>query len=621
MALGGGGNGKTSPNAVKAGETFVEATLDDSKFRATLASLGKRVQSVGNTLRNVGIGATAIGTASLLPAIKAVQDLNDLARQGSIAEAFGLTSEQFTGIAGVAKSVGEPTREFIESMVTLGKVASEGALGKGEVAASFFETLNLNAKEFVKLRADEKFYQFFEAVQKVADPLSKVRTLMVAFGEDGGKFLLPLLSKTPEQIRAMGKGFAVSTEDMKKAQDAQASYIDATTGLATAWRAVVVAVAPTVKEIAGIIALIAKPLTEFIKENGKVVAIIGTLAVALIPLGIAFAATGIAISGFIVVLGLVKAAILAVVAVITSPLILAFAGIGTAIAGLTYGFLEFTEAGQTVKSEMASAWSSISETFHTAYDGIVAAIAKGDFSLAWKIAWTGVKIIWNEGLLFLTKQWNKLKAFFIDGADDIWMAIKEGFWNLIAFIMRNVAKAVTFITSNLADLLDAAGLSETAVSVRNVVGRPAEDINAARDEIIKEMRERRAARQAERDASRKKDETEIADRIKELKDELRGLVDKALGKVQNDPLFNSALGTFLDQIMQNRHIWYKGGGEDPVFRGLGRAIRGAFGSRNYQGAFGIGPADKVQKDQLNTQKDILKEMQVLNGKAGPLVFE
>ena len=97
-----------------------------------------------------------------------------------MAKALGLTSEQFTGVAGVAKSVGEETREFLESLVTMGKLATDAAAGVGEVAGPAFEKMGLNAKDFV-------------ALSKVQDPLTKTRLLMNAFGEDGGKYLLPLL--------------------------------------------------------------------------------------------------------------------------------------------------------------------------------------------------------------------------------------------------------------------------------------------------------------------------------------------------------------------------------------------------------------------------------------------
>lgn len=621
MALGGGGGGKASSDAVKAGEAFVDVWINDTRFMRGMDALGKKIRGIGQQFTKVGLGLGAAGVTGLAPVLKAVQDINDIAKQGAVADAFGLSSEAFTGIAGVAKSVGEGTREFIESMVTLGKVSSEGALGKGEVAPQFFKDLNVNAKEFVKLGADEKFFQFFEAVQKVEDPLKKVRLLMVAFGEDGGKFLLPLLSKTPEQLREMANGFAVSTEDMQEARKAQASYIEATNAISKAWRAVVVALAPTIKDFSEMIAKLGKPILEFVRNNADTIRIVAITAAALTGLGLVFAVLGIAVTGFITVLGLLKASLLAVVGILTSPFIAATAAVGVAIGGLILAYDQFSGKTETIADQAVQAWDSIKYTAVTAYGGIVAEISKGDIAGAFEIAWVAIKIVWNEGLLFLTKQWNKFKEVFVDGWHDIGAGIKIAFWEAIAWIMRQFSKAVTFITRNAAKLLDAVGLKDSAKAVRAVVGFTDEEINAGRDSITGEIRKRRAERQKAADESRMADVKALEASIDALNEELHFLVALAEddGSVQGNPMIGAALGTFLQQIQEHSFLWHNKGKE--LENTLGQAVRGAFGSRNYQGAFGIASANKIQKDQLDTQKGMLDELVRIEAKVGKPVFD
>jgi hypothetical protein len=203
------------------------------------------------------VAAAAVIAVGVKSVSSSIDTLQELAKGDAAAKAFGLTAEQFTGIAGVAKSTGEDTREFIESLVTLGKVASEGAAGKGEVATAFFSDLKLDAKEFASLRLDEQFYKVFEAIQKVESPAARVRALMTAFGEDGGKYLLPLLSKSPAEIRKMGASFAVSAQDMAKATKANAALTQAGTTLQMAWRKIAVAMAPAITLVAGLVGRLA----------------------------------------------------------------------------------------------------------------------------------------------------------------------------------------------------------------------------------------------------------------------------------------------------------------------------------------------------------------------------
>lgn len=255
-----------------AGGGFAAGFLGGAKGIA--AGLGK----AGPVGLAVGAGL-AVGVAGIDIAAKKVGEvkdtLADISKQGAMASALGLTAEQFTGVAGVAKSVGEDTKEFIESLVTLGKVAADGAAGNGEVAADFFKTLNIEAATFAGLRADEQFFKFFEAVQKVQDPLARTRALMTAFGEDGGKLLLPLLAKSPGELRRMADGFAISGEQVRKATEANAKYQEATAKMDRVWKEFAVAAAPAVQGIGEALTALMPILSAVGKVAGTVFGTIG----------------------------------------------------------------------------------------------------------------------------------------------------------------------------------------------------------------------------------------------------------------------------------------------------------------------------------------------------------
>lgn len=249
---------------------------------ATASGINSRLKDVGKDTGKGGLfaaggklaGAAAVAIAGVVGVKEALQTLDDVARGGAAAKAFGLTAEQFTGIAGVAQSVGEGQREFIESLVTLGKVAEEGAAGKGEVAAAWFSSLKLDAKEFKALNLEDKFFTVFEAIQKVEDPAARVRALMVAFGEDGGKYLLPLLAKAPAEIRSMAQGFAISTDTVEKATAANAQMIQAQNTLRAGWRTLVVAATPAIALGGKLIA----SLTPAFEWVGRAITAVGEVA-------------------------------------------------------------------------------------------------------------------------------------------------------------------------------------------------------------------------------------------------------------------------------------------------------------------------------------------------------
>ncbi|VTU02773.1 unnamed protein product [Gemmataceae bacterium] len=239
---------------------------------ATASGMNSRLKDVGKDTGRGGFlamagrfaGPAAAAVAGVVGVREAISELDEVARTGAAAKAFGLTAEQFSGMAGVAKSVGGNQREFIESLVTLGKLSAEGAAGKGEVATEFFKKLNLNAKEFNALSLEDKFYGVFEAIQKLGAG-EGVRPLMTAFGEDGGKQLLSLLSKTPAELRTLGSSLAVSTGEVEKAAAANAELTRAGSTLSAGWRTIAVAVAPAIGRVANLVGNL-RPAFEWIGQ-------------------------------------------------------------------------------------------------------------------------------------------------------------------------------------------------------------------------------------------------------------------------------------------------------------------------------------------------------------------
>ncbi|MFO0806031.1 MAG: hypothetical protein U0791_23240 [Gemmataceae bacterium] len=616
MAIGGSSGG--GAGAIRAGRAFVELFAEDSKLQRVLAAWKGRLLSFAGFAVKLGSGLLAGGGALLAPLTTAIGTLQDLAKQGSIANAFGLTAEEFTGIAGVAKSAGEDTREFIESLVTLGKVASEGAAGKGQVATDFFKELNLNAAEFAALRPDKQFFKFFEAVRTVEDPLRRVRLLMVAFGEDGGKYLLPLLDKSDAQLREMARGFAVSSDAVASATQASLAYAEASALLSRTWQGFVVAVAAPLAKAITLLSSLLVPLNEFITENAALVAGIVGLTAIMLGAGAAFIAFGgmlaisaYAIGGFAAGLAgltaawaIAKALFLAII----SPVGLVVIAVTALVAALAF-LWSTTEDGQGAIAQIKAGIGELG----VAIKGIAKAFEVGDLALAGKIAFTALRLEFAKMLGWWQDRWNAFKGFFVDGWHDAvkllslelsgaaeWMeklfvdigqAIRKNVGETFLDVLRQVLDKYIAIME-ATDLLGVnTGQIAAAKRIRESLDLSPEEAQKKRDAAEKarqgrdkQIEDEARREQEKRNKAREADKGELLGLIQRLQKELEAAIAQAEKPIP--PKIENDLARKINTL--NRMVSSGAGG-------FGGPLRAQFGV-----------IDKVEQKQLDALENIDK---------------
>lgn len=231
-------------------ERFANDT--NKKLKKSFDSAGKSGGSGGllGGLLGKGAGPIAGIVAGVMTIDKAFDTLAEKTKLLQVADAFQVDPQKFSGIAGLAKSTGEDIKEFTESLVTMGKMGAEAAAGTGQVSQQAFKEMGINAKEFIGLSVDQQFMKVFESLNKVSDPLTRVRNMMVMFGEDGGKYLLPLLSKSPAQLQAMAKGFEQSEAKMRSMAKAQTAIGAVKTAFDSVWTTLIANLAPVIELIA-----------------------------------------------------------------------------------------------------------------------------------------------------------------------------------------------------------------------------------------------------------------------------------------------------------------------------------------------------------------------------------
>jgi hypothetical protein len=483
---GGGGGG----GAIRAGRAFVELFAEDNRLYRALDRVKARLQSFGSVTVKIGAAVGAAGLAGLAPLKPAIDGILEGGKLADAADAFGLTGEQASRLFGIMQAGGSDLRDATEGIVTFNQRIEDALNGTGEEAAKLFDGLGKSAEEFQAGNSADRFFKLIDALRQVPDPAKRVQLLLKAVGEDTGKNLIPLLSMSADEVRSLGDAFQQSGADLKAQREASRAYTMAVAGIGRVWREVVVALAPSLKQIAEGIGQAIGPIVQFISQNREtivtVVAVAAGLAAAgatLVGFGAAMSAAGTAIGAVI----LVVKAMAAVVLALLSPIGLVVA----AVAGLAYVFRdELMEAAK-------EAWGYLSETFAgvgtaatETWEGIVAAVRKGDLELAFKIAGAGIRAIWAELMLGLRKGWNDFVRWLV------------GFLKNNPWILPAIGAAVGFAMGGPAGALAGAGAG----------GLAALAINEFSDEIVRGL---------------SIDLTDATKAVAKARAELRGLVDRA----------------------------------------------------------------------------------------------
>lgn len=293
MALSGASGGGGSASAVRAGGAFVELFTKNKALEAGLSSARRRVAqfaSEANKLTGAGLGGlmdaagglargglVGVGAGTLAAGLtasavaagvlaKSVSSLSDTARVGEVATAFGVTAEKMSGLLGVMEAAGSGAKESIESLTQFGTAISDAVEGKGGNAAELFQILGRSAEEFARADIVSNVYGLFAAIERVNDPLQKMRALSLAFGTDGMKLLLPMLNRTNAELQRQAGLYQQTTAEVKQAT--AASYAMTASGAAVerAWRAVASALAPTVQAGAEWLTRAAAAVTQFVPQ-------------------------------------------------------------------------------------------------------------------------------------------------------------------------------------------------------------------------------------------------------------------------------------------------------------------------------------------------------------------
>lgn len=615
---------KASADAIKAGEAFVELNADDSKFRKVMDRAAERFKRFGAGVRNIGVGSIAIGTAIVAPlAAASVATLKYLDSIQDIADRTNSSTEAVSRLAYAAKL----SASSIEDVEAANKVLTRSTLAAidgSEDQSNAFKKLGIDAKEFIGLNIDEKFFRIAQALDNIDDEAEKAKFVATLFGKQAST-MLPLLKEGANGMRNMFDeaeklGAVISSDDGKKA----AKMMDDLDRVMTSLKSTVIEVALAVLTLGDstdggleTLLLYLKLARDWIKENKKLVATIAIVGVVLlviggilVVLGLAISAIGVAIAAFVKVVVIIGA-MLAIVSV--KGLVLA--GIVILIIGLIYTlgrkFLYFTELGGKIRAIFGDMFGRMGDTFHKAWNGILGALRKGDFELAWKIIVVGMQMTWLDIVMSMKEAWFGFINYFVFAFKDAVTIVKVMFWKLVNGIKELFLSLAIKIGQSMIDIMNKLDVfnifGDTITGLQDGINQLDKDMKAIAGSTVKIEAEAWKELDEFKDAKKKAQQSSI-DETKTERDNWLKLLEK-LQKQANEPLM-------VEPVLPVAPMPHEKGKKKDNLSALGDSVRGLFDSSDFRGVLAIGDANSYAKEQRDLLKEIKTELSSINSKVG-----
>jgi hypothetical protein len=234
---------------VNAGSSIASSVVGGIKNlpNTSLASAGTGIgMALGGPI-GAGIGAAAGGLFS-----GALGSIKELASQGKIASALGVSSDQFMGLGLAAKKAGVDQESF---GAALGKMEAHvaQAASKGGAYAESLSRIGLSTQQLAGMAPDQQFLAISTAIAGLPDSGQQAAAAMELFGKQGMQ-MLPMLTQGGAKLQEFADkqkmlGTALSSGDMEAVKKAAAAVPKIQAAYDGLWNRIVVAVAPVIEVV------------------------------------------------------------------------------------------------------------------------------------------------------------------------------------------------------------------------------------------------------------------------------------------------------------------------------------------------------------------------------------
>lgn len=481
---------------VEAGRAHVLVVLRDQVSRG-LDRVGKHFSAFGKGFAAVGAGLTAGGAAivtPLLAAASAFSTAGDAIQKMSIRTQS--TAEFLSEMKFAAEQSGTSIEVFGNAMFKANRQIANATTGTGPAVRALQE-LGLEANLLNAMPTDKKFNVLADALSQMKD---QTRAAQLGFELFGTSFreLQPLISEGSAGIaklraEAQSLGLTLSTDDANAAAVLNDAMGRATSSIAAGWMKVGAAVAPALSHLLDVFSGVVVAVTSWVDANRPLFATLLAIGGVIGAVGVGFTTFG----GVLVLIGASMSALIPLITALTpiiAGLSLPVVAVSAAIAGALVlttaiaGMFVYAAYQSGLLSEamtfLGRAFGRLLATAQITFGGIAKALAAGQYVLAARILWAGIKLAFWQGVgsslnamkYLWTNAFSLQKRFF-----ESFLTLSANVFSAIPTLLWSAIKGGASLASIISDALTG------DIKIDDVVSTQIKGARAELDGLLKQL--------------------------------------------------------------------------------------------------------------------------------------
>jgi len=438
---------------IRAGKAFVELGVKTAALEKGLRSAGKKLNAFGGSIRNMGAKIAGLGVGMAAPFAAATKIFMSMGDALDKMSARVGASVPFLSKLSHAAAIGGTDLKAMETGIRRMQRTAMDATRGLSTATEVFGQLGISVKDSNgELKSTEVlFMEAARALSQIENNTKKAALATMLFGR-AGTSLLPMLENGEAGLLAVMQqaedlGLVMSEEDAAAAAQLTDAFHNLWSSVKMGVFRIGSALAPTLQRVAERLVEVSSQVGEFLNKNRELIrtAFMVTLGViafgaTLVGLGVGIQVAGFALTGLATGIGVV----MAVLSAVLSPIALVTA----AIVGAGAAFLKWTETGQQMQSKAMGIFSGIKDHSLLMFGGIKDALAGGEWKLAAKIAWTGIKQPFTSGWNFLKDGFFSVKYLVTQLWADLFNGIAKRVTNFVGWFTKKFGRVIKFFNAD-----------------------------------------------------------------------------------------------------------------------------------------------------------------------------
>jgi len=453
-----------SAQGIRAGKAFVELGASDTKLVRGLKAAQAKLKAFGAAVQGIGLRMMAVGAAGLAPLTLAVKHFASAGDTlDKMSKRTGLSAEALSELGFAAEQSGANLESLEKGVRKMQQTILDATWGL-KTALDAFQMLGLTLADLEDLSPEEQFTLIADRLDGIADPSTKAALAMKVFGRAGTQ-LLPLLQGGAAGMdtlrrQARSLGLTVSTETAAKA----AVLTDTLNILRRVVKDLAFDVgsvlADAVIKVANQITVAIQAAKKWITEHKRLIVAAAGLGGATLVIGGALVGGGVGVQMLAFAFGglakvitlafLPLKAIAVVLAGLASPVGIAIAALGT----LGGAFVWYSDEAKGALRAIVDQLKWFKDVAGKVFGSVTDALQAGDFAAAGKVAWAALRVVWYEGLSWITDAWHwgldSLRKGWADltmGLAMLWVNVCakiESIWNDTQAYVKNLWEDLKF---------------------------------------------------------------------------------------------------------------------------------------------------------------------------------